>query len=201
MTTRVAVARYWTSNEGHSRWRSADVDIGEPSCMACGYFAHHWDKARTVDERWNKSSLERAHIVAASSGGPDLPSNYVLLCAKCHAAAPMTHDERVMFAWCDRRPSYTAAQVNELRNELVGLGIDLHSLAPLASLPLDELRERLNKAAGTIGAGLHLCHMSASTRAAALARMAEELAESTAAPKRGDAVESPRQLSLFGGDR
>ena len=206
MTARFAIAKYWVSDEGRRRWSSAVTDIGEPSCMACGYFARYWDEARTADARWNKSALERAHIVAASAGGPDVPSNYVLLCAKCHAAAPMTHDDRVMFTWCERRTSHTAAQINELRNELVGLGVDLHSLTGLAALPVNELRERLNKAAGSLNAGSHLCRMSASTRAATLALMAEELATAPAiqtshdVPEKPAPVAGPRQLSLFGGE-
>lgn len=206
MTARFAIAKYWVSDEGRRRWSSVDVDIGEPSCMACGYFARYWDKPRAVIARWNQCALERAHIVAASSGGHDEPSNYVLLCAECHEAAPMTHDESVMFKWCERRTSHTAAQINELRNELVGLGVDLHSLTGLAALPFNELRERLNKAAGSLGAGSHLCRMSASTRAATLARMAEELAAgpviqtSHSVPEKPAPVAGPRQLSLFGGE-
>lgn len=205
MTARFAIAKYWASAEGLRRWGSAGIDLGEPSCMACGHFAPRWDKIRSESERWNKSTLERAHIVAASAGGPDVPSNYVLLCAKCHAAAPMTHDDSVMFKWCERRTSHTDAQINELRNELVGLGVDLHSLTGLAALPLNELRERLNKAADSLNAGSHLCHMSASTRAATLARMAEELAAgpviqtSHSVSEKPAPVAGPRQLSLFGG--
>lgn len=196
MTTRAMVARYWASPEGRQRWPRAVTDFGEPSCMACGYFSRRWDEARTVDARWNQSALERAHIVAASAGGPDDPSNYVLLCAKCHAAAPMTRDDRSMFAWCERRISHTAAQVNALRDELVTAGTDLESLAGLAALSLDELRAALKRAAESITAGTHLVRMSPSTQALTLQRMAEDLAARAAAP-----ATSPRdgkQLSLFG---
>lgn len=195
MTTRASIARYWASSEGRRRWPNADIDIGEPSCMACGYFARSWDKGRAEGARWNHATLDRAHVVAASAGGPDTPSNYVLLCAKCHAAAPMTRDERVMFAWCERRPSYVSAQMNDLRSELANLGVDLESLSGLAALPLEELRERLKRAAGDIDAGSHLCHMSASTRAVALVRMSDDLAAERAVPR-----DEVLQLSLFCGE-
>lgn len=224
MTTRASIARYWVSAEGRRRWPEAITDFGEPSCMACGYFCHYWDEGRSVDTRWNQAKgLERAHIVAASAGGPDVPSNYILLCAKCHAAAPMTRDEQVMFAWCSRRESHYSARINAIRTELTNLGVSFDSLAGLAALPPDKLFERLKRAADSLDAGTHLSHMSASTCAVALVRMAEELAAQPAAPSSTCAPQcehvapdfetpvrvaakpapaaDPRQLSLFGGDR
>lgn len=221
MTTRASIARYWVSAEGRRRWPDAITDFGEPSCMACGYFSRRWDEGRTADIRWNQAKgLERAHIIAASANGADVPSNYVLLCAKCHAAAPMTHDERMMFAWCTRRASHFDVQINELRDELAALGVNMEALSALASLSREELSDALKRAAGSLNAGTHLCHMSASTRAVAMMRMAEELASRPASspheqrcehvtPDLGVPVRvaakpapaaDPRQLDLFGSD-
>ena len=46
-----------------------------------------------------RSKLERCHIVPASLGGEDVPSNYVLLCAQCHLEAPDVPDPNAMWEW------------------------------------------------------------------------------------------------------
>ena len=41
LPSKSAVARYWNSQEGTARWPSnrAAMDVGEPACFACDYFA------------------------------------------------------------------------------------------------------------------------------------------------------------------
>lgn len=46
-----------------------------------------------------KRNLQRCHIVPASLGGKDEPSNYVLLCQACHAEGPNVTDPDVMWDW------------------------------------------------------------------------------------------------------
>lgn len=51
---------------------------------------------------WNCGSpkdLTRCHIIARSLGGQDVPSNYVVLCRKCHEEAPNVGDPRIMWDW------------------------------------------------------------------------------------------------------
>ena len=43
--------------------------------------------------------LHRCHVVPASAGGEDIPSNYVLLCNACHEVAPNINNPKRMFDW------------------------------------------------------------------------------------------------------
>lgn len=43
--------------------------------------------------------LYRCHIVPSSAGGQDVPSNYVLLCRRCHEQAPNCTDGQIMMDW------------------------------------------------------------------------------------------------------
>ena len=45
------------------------------------------------------SKLYRCHIIPASAGGQDVPSNYVLLCRRCHEQAPNCTDKKIMMEW------------------------------------------------------------------------------------------------------
>lgn len=45
------------------------------------------------------SKLYRCHIVPSSAGGQDIPSNYVLLCRRCHEQAPNCTDKKIMTNW------------------------------------------------------------------------------------------------------
>jgi hypothetical protein len=46
-----------------------------------------------------RRNLERCHIVPRALGGPEQPSNLVLLCAQCHAEAPNVADASFMWVW------------------------------------------------------------------------------------------------------
>jgi len=61
------------------------VDASEMHCRCwrCGY----------------ERPTERCHVVPASLGGPDTPSNYRLLCHECHLEAPNVADEEAMDKW------------------------------------------------------------------------------------------------------
>ncbi len=181
MTTRFDIAQYWASDAGATRWprNSVLVDIGEPSCMACGYYAREWDKPKTAKDRWNKSALERAHIIAASSNGPDVPSNYVLLCESCHQGAPMTSSDAIMFGWCERRKSHRQAKGDAVIAEALSLGVDPALVERLGMLSHEEMRERINAACEDIGAGTHRTAMTPSTIALVIKRVADSLAVET----------------------
>jgi hypothetical protein len=181
VTTRFDIAQYWSSTEGAARWprNSVLLDIGEPSCMACGYYAREWDKPKTAKDRWNKSSLDRAHIIAASSNGPDVPSNYVLLCESCHRGAPMTSSDAVMFGWCERRKSHRQAKGDAVIAEALSLGVDPALVERLGMLSHEEMRERINIACADIGAGTHLTAMTPSTIALVIKRVVDSLTAET----------------------
>jgi len=46
-----------------------------------------------------KRHLQRCHIVPESLGGEDIPSNYVLLCSRCHLDNPNVADPEIMWDW------------------------------------------------------------------------------------------------------
>ena len=74
-------------------WGKANID-------ECGYGV---DVADMSTHCWrcghNDVGLERAHVIPDSLGGPDIPSNYRLLCAGCHAEAPNVDDPDEMDNW------------------------------------------------------------------------------------------------------
>ena len=113
---RYEIALHWTRLGANSPVRV--VDLGEPSCFACGFYNSRWDDNDRVERRWNDSNLERAHVIAASQGGSCSADNFVLLCANCHANAPMTLSALVMFAWIRSRECFRAALVDRATKEL-----------------------------------------------------------------------------------
>lgn len=99
------------------------LDVGEPACFACLYYAHSWDKSidvasdASIDLGWDKAPLERAHIIATQHGGSMEPSNFVLLCTTCHAAAPVIARPEPMFEWMAARESCDKRRTREMFDE------------------------------------------------------------------------------------
>jgi hypothetical protein len=86
--SRWAIAEHWASSPDRGRFARRLLDLGEPSCFACGWYRERWDKPNTPSARWNRSGLERAHIVPDSLGGSSTPDNLLLLCKPCHIDSP-----------------------------------------------------------------------------------------------------------------
>lgn len=76
------IVDYWASRIDECDL-SVDWSEGEEYCWNCG----------------SPKDLTRCHIVARSLGGQDVPSNYVVLCRKCHEEAPNVDDPRIMWDW------------------------------------------------------------------------------------------------------
>jgi len=82
------------------------VDWGEPGCWACGF---HYDAKYDVRSShpswsrvlacWEKTPLQRCHIVPRSLGGSDKVSNLFLMCRECHDLAPNTTSRKVFLDW------------------------------------------------------------------------------------------------------
>ena len=62
---------------------SVDASEAHERCWRCGC----------------KKNLERCHIIPASLGGKDEPSNLVLLCKRCHLENPNVNDPEIMWDW------------------------------------------------------------------------------------------------------
>lgn len=81
-TTREDICNYWFSRIEESEF-SVDASEALERCWRCG----------------SKRNLERCHIISRSLGGEDVPSNYVLLCKRCHLENPNVEDPEIIWDW------------------------------------------------------------------------------------------------------
>ena len=81
-TTILEIVDYWTGRTDESRL-SVDFAEAHERCWRCGC----------------QRQLERCHIVPDSLGGEDTPSNFVILCKRCHLDNPNVADPEVMWDW------------------------------------------------------------------------------------------------------
>lgn len=81
-TTKEEICKYWFSRIDESEL-SVDASEALERCWRCG----------------SERSLERCHIIPRSLGGEDVPSNYVLLCKRCHLENPNVDDTEIMWDW------------------------------------------------------------------------------------------------------
>ena len=86
-TRRKDIVDYWCQRvyEGDM---GTDWDEADKRCWRCGNKHTH-------------KNLDRCHIIPEQAPfcGKDEPSNFVLLCKKCHKAAPSVGDKATMFLW------------------------------------------------------------------------------------------------------
>ena len=81
-TTKEQIVEYW-KREVDECDLSVDFLEAHERCWRCGCKRH----------------LQRCHIVPESLGGEDIPSNYVLLCSRCHLDNPNVADPEIMWDW------------------------------------------------------------------------------------------------------
>lgn len=81
-TTIDEIVGYWSQHEYEGNL-AVDWAEAKERCWRCGC----------------ESKLERCHIVPHSLEGKDTPSNFVLLCRRCHREAPNISDARLMWTW------------------------------------------------------------------------------------------------------
>lgn len=81
-TTKKQIVDYW---QKHVHEEDLSIDFAEAG-------ERYW---RCGCER----NLERCHIIPRSLGGEDVPSNYVLLCKRCHLDNPNVADPEIMWDW------------------------------------------------------------------------------------------------------
>ncbi len=85
-------------------------DWGEPTCWACRYgfngkydITDFYSSDETIKKHWNKSSLQRCHIIPKSLGGNNHPENLFLMCKECHDLAPNTSFKDVFMRWAEKQ--------------------------------------------------------------------------------------------------
>jgi hypothetical protein len=115
--SRFEIATAWEDN-----LRFVD-SMDEPACFACGYVPNY-SKLVSILRRWNESGLERAHIVAACEEGSNAPSNFLLLCKRCHCEAPMTIIPQILIDWATNREGWFAWYYRNAERAIIEAGID-----------------------------------------------------------------------------
>jgi HNH endonuclease len=88
-TTAMSISSYWSGQRCESEM-GCDWEESCKRCWRCG----------------GERPLQRCHIVSASSGGPDEPWNYVLLCSICHAEAPAVEEPGEIWTWITSTSRY-----------------------------------------------------------------------------------------------
>lgn len=81
-TTKKQIVDYWAEHVSEAGL-SIDFSEADKRCWRCGC----------------QRTLERCHIVPDSLGGEDTPSNFVLLCKRCHLDNPNVADPQIMWDW------------------------------------------------------------------------------------------------------
>ena len=108
------------------------MDIGEPSCWACGKWDQHYPDvsnpqapAEEALEFWNKHAyLERCHIIPKAHGGCNCEGNLVLLCKDCHKASPDTLNATIFQTWVRNRRSWIQMGVHDIRTTIEDLSYE-----------------------------------------------------------------------------
>lgn len=128
--THYEIASYWAGE-----WKTLHdaygkgfiIDLGEPACFACGNFWYgRYDRAG-----WNKSPLQRCHLVPEQFGGQAVASNLILLCLNCHESAPDVNVASYMLRWALNRPSFVQIRLREFKDACSTLGITLAEILPI----------------------------------------------------------------------
>jgi hypothetical protein len=105
MPTVRKIAEFWSHTDTFE-----PPDMYEPDnlkCFACGLPA---------------PNLDRCHLIPRGAGGSDLPSNLVLLCKRCHAAAPNVGiSAQPMIQWIQARENYILWMLRRATEECIAL--------------------------------------------------------------------------------
>lgn len=134
----IDIAEYWNSQpliETEEGLWDAMVDIGEPACQACGAFNSNWDIGKFTGDwsndrnvasaRWEKSGLEKAHIIPNMNNGPNLPKNFLMLCRPCHlefdSCINISHESGMkhVYKWLINQPEKRRKDTEHIVEEFV----------------------------------------------------------------------------------
>lgn len=101
-------------------------------CWACGAPPYAQGNHKKLSALWNSDRLlQKAHILAQSKGGADLPPNRFLLCPQCHAESPDTTNPRNFFAWVYYKrthENYATVFWQDIEKAAEILGVDQETL-------------------------------------------------------------------------
>jgi hypothetical protein len=154
------IIEYWLSDDGLKRYRE-HVDKGcrldfigrliipddfksiEPFCFACK------DMKANRSKGWGH--FDRAHIIPKMLGGSNDPSNFIMLCQKCHLENPNTKHEDIYFIWLGSVKNHNLKWSEDLVNAFKLFGLSDEELEILNDI--DIIRPMIRDA--TEEAGLH----------------------------------------------
>lgn len=129
-----------SKSEIFDHWKDAFpfvVDWGEPSCWACGWYWNGRYDIRDskagmdkIHKAWERTSLQRCHIVPRSLGGTADPSNLFLMCAECHDLAPNTTNRDIFLKWA-RNQNYIARLNKRFEQELESFELTIEMVSEL----------------------------------------------------------------------
>ena len=88
--------RIKTTKQQIVEWGMKNIDECNYGVDASEMHSHCWRCG--CDDK----STERCHVIPDSLGGEDTPSNYRLLCNRCHLEAPNVNDNNEMDKWIRR---------------------------------------------------------------------------------------------------
>lgn len=119
MPTKAQIFAHWMD------WLdSRGFDWGEPCCWACKrHFDTKYDLNKPnatreeIIQNWDRTPLQRCHIIARQFGGEDIPDNLFLMCKSCHDRAPNTKSREAFLDWVERQ-DYTALVQEDIMREL-----------------------------------------------------------------------------------
>lgn len=177
MPSKWLIAQFWAASPNGEKF-APYLQLDEPCCFACGWFSEHWKKA-TPQASWQRATLDRAHIVPRSLGGPDDVANLLLLCRPCHEESPDWSDPEQMAHWIAAREERPSKEVETFVSWLVAAekapefkeAMASMATAPGAHEHVTELFRGLLRQAGTHFA----VGFSQGTREAVLRAAAQEL--------------------------
>ncbi|WP_206669725.1 HNH endonuclease [Paenibacillus luteus] len=99
-------------------------DWGEPCCWACKRdFNDTYDLNKPsatreeIIKNWERTPLQRCHIIARQFGGEDIPDNLFLMCKSCHDRAPNTKSRGAFLDWVEKQ-DYTSLVQEDIMREL-----------------------------------------------------------------------------------
>jgi HNH endonuclease len=75
---------------------------------------------------WDRADLQRCHLIPRALGGPDSPSNLVLLCWRCHIEGPDVGAPEYMLRWIGAHEHWGVLLCREIESavRLAGLTDD-----------------------------------------------------------------------------
>jgi hypothetical protein len=133
----IEIVEYWDNQpwvELKDGYWPCMVDVGEPSCQACHCWSPEWDIGKLtgnyeedrplINQRWERSGLEKAHIVPHSLGGANSPSNFLMLCRSCHfdfdSEIVTTSRKKMLkiYTWLKERPKKTGEKIEQIVNNV-----------------------------------------------------------------------------------